>query len=283
MEGVMQVSAVVPVSLIAGLRNPNLSMREAQREAAKQELLERKAREKEAKRIAKEQKLEKKLDSKFIKVRDKMVENAFGLTQKEIKEYEEKLKGLKGQNNISSPSLTQIMQDKENVYKGAMIAAKADDKSIKKEVLSTIAKVFLGGVMATLSATLGPVICGAFSIGLTLLAVKKWHKRRGGNISDAVEKGRDFEEFLEEFLKKVNEFTAAIEADKDMIKEKMKTMKKLDFNKFLDSYLKEKMVQFDLNDKETEKAIDGALKDIKEEGKKEGINKADETALGAGA
>ena len=98
------------------------------------------------------------------------------------------------------------------------------------------------------------------------MAYKKYKKASKGNISDAIEKQRDYEDFLKGFIENVNKLVSAFENDKQMIMSKKKSLSKKEFNEYLNKYISSKINELGLSN---ELPLDEALKQQQIENAKE--------------
>ena len=290
MEAVLAVSAIYPSNLI-GVKNEEELLRAVKEEAKireerKKERLAKKEEKKAQKAAEREARIEKEAEEKFLKIRDKYVLNAFGITRKKLEELERERKSLQEahENKIGDDPLlssTNSLNITEGVYKGAVGVTKADRKSSSKSfaqgmvgVAGSAATLFAPEIIAkislfTASLTAGPIftVLGIIiSAAVALRGFSKFLKRNKGNVSDEVAKGEDLEKKLEEYFAKIEAFSRSIDADKEMIKGKIKTLKRKELRAFLDNYFKEKSKSFGL---ELEDLKTGEVGEVYEEFKED--------------
>lgn len=262
----LRVTGIYSTKLIEGLKNPEISNEKALLNAAKAEAASREER-KRLKQNAKDAKDQQNLEDTYLKIRDTAVAQAFGTTlvklshrRAQLKELNEKHKAVIGEDN-SLRSLTNELQNTEGVYNGAVGATKRDRKDTAKAgvtaavgIGSAVAGMVSPGLVVKATGivalfTANPIF-GVLSIGTSVASLVymayKYAKRKQGNVSDEFAKGDALAKDIEEYLDKVNAFTQAIDADKEMIKDKIKTLGRKEFKDFLKEYLSEKIKTFNL-------------------------------------
>ena len=208
--------------------------------------------------------LDKKDAKEFEKIREKMILQAFGLTKKEYKMFMDDFNKLQQTGGAASRNTLDVLKDKRNVVMGQLGSNKKDKKAIAKQALEVgvaAGAVYFSGI-AEAFPYLAVVLAG---IGL-VMAYKKYKKASKGNISDAIEKQRDYEDFLKGFIENVNKLVSAFENDKQMIMSKKKSLSKKEFNEYLNKYISSKINELGLSN---ELPLDEALKQQQIENAKE--------------
>ena len=281
-----RVNGIYTAPLIERLQNGTYTSEEALLAAVKEEVSTREDR-KQARLARREARQEQKLEEKYLKIRDKLIAAAFKTTQDEIKRRKGKLADLQnahdaviGTGNPLSES-TNSLDITEGVYNGAVGTTRADRKSSTRTFIKgmagagvTAAGLLAPSLIAKISAVTAalasnPILAGlglAFTVGTVIYAFKKYLKRNKGNQSDEFAKGEALEKELEEYLGRIEAFSKSIDDDKEMIKSKIKTLKKKELKAFLDKYLDEKIKSFGL---EKEDLQAGSIGEIFEEFKEE--------------
>lgn len=219
--------------------------------------------------------LDKKDAKEFEKIREKMILQAFGLTKKEYKMFMDDFNKLQQTGGAASRNTLDILKDKRNVVMGQLGSNKKDKKAIAKQALEVgvaAGAVYFSGIAEAVTAATAS-ISAAFpylavvlaGIGL-VMAYKKYKKASKGNISDAIEKQRDYEDFLKGFIENVKKLVSAFENDKQMIMSKKKSLSKKEFNEYLNKYISSKINELGLSN---ELPLDEALKQQQIENAKE--------------
>lgn len=244
----------------------------AQQKEAAARLKEEKA---QARQAAKDEKI-------FNNIRKDLVQKAFHLSEKEIKNIEAQLA-------IFEADVSRDLSDKDklndsiNVANGARGTEKASRRNFKWLLFggaSTLAglglnyaigksvnDVLITAVSGLIKGVLGTSVIGLAVVGVELIvkAIYNWHYKRKadkGNRSDTKEKERNAIIKIKEMLDKLTKFTEEIKKDQQMLVEKKKSMNKKEFDKYLDEYLKSKidfLKEIGLNDYLRDIADDSGL------------------------
>lgn len=186
--------------------------------------------------------LSKKDLERFEKLREKLILKAFDWDKNEYKTYLEEFQKLLKKTDNGTKSKSDMLDDARNVAVGSQKNVEDTNKETAKKVIDLLT----GSLGATLLAKLTAVVPFAGVVVSAILIagiVKKHIDAQKLNNTKAEIDWQNYEKLLNDVMNDVEIFTNSIEKDKEMLIEKQKTMKKGDFNKFLDKYIAQKCTE----------------------------------------
>ena len=198
----------------------------------------------------KEDAVSKKEEKRQSKIRDKMVQNIFGVKAKDIisfeKDYDDYKSGKTG--HVKS------QVDRAKALRGVWKVQEGQNKRSKKAVLFAVLGILASGLKSLIpglgvissildiSAIASFIACGKVA--------KDWFifgKGRLGNSADSDEKQRAYIENVENLLNDIHKLTDSIGNDQQLIDEKQKTLSKKEFKSWMKEYCNQKIGELGLD------------------------------------
>ena len=175
---------------------------------------------------------EKREDRKFEKIKEKLFQDLIN-SNPELKQYYKDIKALKSTSAVDAPTDKQLLNEKRNVWRGAVAAEKSDKRNLIFNVGSGVVSGL--GLIALSTAATGLLSVAGFALGAVslLITLVKYKKKQRFNKADSTAKGRDYEKILEKFINAVEKYKEVIDANKDVIMQAQKNLSHSKFKKFM--------------------------------------------------
>ena len=180
---------------------------------------------------------EKISESRFKKIRERMIAETLGISLDELKAYrKDSAAFVEG----SAPSNTEadILRDRRRVWRGQVGSNKRDQRDMVWTIMSGVIVPILSQfpAVSALIATIPGAQIAIIAVPL-IAAFVVYKKGRKGNIADAIEKFRAYMEKHKQFMEKAKLLEAKIEDEQELIAENKKNMAPEEYDEWYQEYI----------------------------------------------